>query len=81
MWGNSLKWLYPVMVVAFAYLFYEAVLYSNWVYSYLHHNHGVNDISLVINWTFFYLLTAFTFLGLIIGVVIKLITGKANTTL
>ena len=78
-WGNSLKWLYPIMVVAFAYLFYEAVIYSNSVYLYLHHNHGVNDIYLVISWTFLYLLTAFTFLGLIIGVVIKLIAGKANT--
>jgi len=32
-----------------------------------------------INWTFFYLLTAITFLGLMIGMGIKLIVGKANT--
>ncbi|MCL2436715.1 MAG: hypothetical protein FWD00_01605 [Clostridiales bacterium] len=77
--GNFLKWLYPIMVVVFAFLFSMAVIYSDQVYLYLHHNHGVNYMHAAINWTFFYLLTAITFLGLMIGMGIKLIVGKANT--
>ena len=79
-WGNFFKWLYLIVVVIFAYLFTVAVIFSDQVYSYLHHVHEVNDINLVWDWKFFYLLTAITFLGLIIGVGIKLIIGKANTT-
>ena len=79
-WGNFLKWLYPIMVAAFAYLFSIAVIYSGQVYLYLHHNHGVNDIHSAIDRTFFHLLAAITFLGLIIGVGIELIIRKANTT-
>ena len=78
--GNFLKWLYPIMVVTFAYLFSVAFIYSEQLYMYLHHNHGVNDVHLAIDWTFFQLLTAITFLGLIMGIGIKLIIGKVNTT-
>ena len=77
-WGNFLKWLYPIISAAFAYLFSVAVIYSNRVYLYLHHNQGVNDIRSATEWTFFYLLATITFLGLIIGVGIKLIIVKAN---
>ena len=79
-WGNFLKWLYPIMAVAFAYLFSIAVIYSDQVYLYLHHNHGVNDIHSATDWTFFHLSTAVVFLGLIIGIGIRLIIGKSNTT-
>ena len=44
-WGNFMKWLYPIMAAAFAYLFSIAVIYSNRVYLYLHHNHGVVSLS------------------------------------
>jgi uncharacterized membrane protein len=77
--GNFLKWLYPIMVAVFAYCFSLKVLYSNQVYSYLHHNHGVNNFHLAVSWTFFYLLTVITLLGLLIGVCIKMFVKKVNT--
>jgi len=79
-WGNFLKWLYPIVVVIYAYLFTVAVIFSDQVYSYLHHVHEVNDINLVWDSMFLYLLTVTTFLGLIIGIGIKMIIGKVNTT-
>jgi len=78
-WGNFLKWLYLIVVAIYAYLFTAAVIFSDKVYSYLHHVHEVNDINLVWNFMFFYLLTVTAFLGLIIGVGIKVIIGKVNT--
>jgi len=73
-WGNFLKWFYPIMALAFAYLFSIDVIGSNQVYLYLHHNHGVNEF--IIPWAFFLRLTAIAFLGLIVGVGIKLIIRK-----
>ena len=74
--GNFLKWLYPVFVAIFGLLFSVAVFYSDTVYLYLHHNHGVNDIRQAIEWTFFYALMAATFLGLGKGLLLKTIFDK-----
>ena len=69
--SNFLKWLYPLFVMFFWLLFDVAVIYSNRVYLYLHHNHGVNDIRSVAEFTYFYILIAVVLLGLMIGVLKK----------
>jgi len=76
--GNSLKWMYPVLVAVFVLFFYAAIIFSDSLYSQLHHNHGVNNIFQIINWIFFSILTSTSLFGVMIGAEIKLIINKAQ---
>jgi len=72
--GNYLKFFHPAMVVVFPLLLYFFVVHNNSRYLYLHHNHGVNSITL--NAGFYFSLIACAILGLVLGVVIRMFYQK-----
>jgi len=76
-WGNNFKFLYPVIVAVYALLF--TLTYSERLYLYLHHNHGVSCIYEATDWSFFCIIMAITFIGMIIGAIAKLILNKNMT--
>jgi len=77
-WGNDFKLLYPVVVAIYAFLF--SLAYSDdHLYLYLHHNHGVNCIFEATDWSFFYLMMAMTFVGIIIGTAVKFFIKKISS--
>jgi len=69
--NNFFRWIFHFGVVIFAYVYSVAKLYSQALYTYLHHVHGVNSFHRAIDWRFFMLLTASSFAGLIIGLIIR----------
>jgi len=76
-WGNGFKWLYPIVVAVHALRLSFA--YFDRLYSYFHHNHRVNCIREVENWSYFYIIVAMVLLGAIVGAITKHIINK-NTT-